>query len=153
MNQFAKQLIKKEGWTGMMMGNYAIARAMFEAGVNVATTYPGSPVPEIANAILTVPEEERDLYFQYSTNEKVALETAFGASINGHLSTVFFKSVGLNVAADSAVQLGLLNVIGGMVIILGDDPGAHSSQNEQDNRHFARKSYIPMLEPATAQEA
>ncbi|MFP4548054.1 MAG: thiamine pyrophosphate-dependent enzyme [Fidelibacterota bacterium] len=153
MNQFARQLIKKEGWTGMMMGNYAIARAMFEAGVNVATTYPGSPVPEIANAILTVPEEERDLYFQYSTNEKVALETAFGASINGHLSTVFFKSVGLNVAADSAVQLGLLNVIGGMVIILGDDPGAHSSQNEQDNRHFARKSYIPMFEPSTPTEA
>ncbi len=153
MNQFARQLIKKEGWTGMMMGNYAIARAMFEAGVNVATTYPGSPVPEIANAILTVPEEERDLYFQYSTNEKVALETAFGASINGHLSTVFFKSVGLNVAADSAVQLGLLNLIGGMVIILGDDPGAHSSQNEQDNRHFARKSYIPMFEPSTPTEA
>lgn len=153
MNQFAKQLINKEAWTSMMMGNYAVARAMFESGVQVAATYPGSPVPEIANAILTVPETERDLYFQYSTNEKVALEVAFGASINGHLSTVFFKSVGLNVAADSAVQLGLLNLIGGMVIILGDDPGAHSSQNEQDNRHFARKSYIPMFEPATPTEA
>ncbi len=153
MNQFAKQLIQKESWSGMMMGNYALARAMLEVGVDVATTYPGSPVPEIANALLTVPEKERNLYFQYSTNEKVALEVAFGASVNGHLSTVFFKSVGLNVAADSAVQLGLLNLVGGMVIILGDDPGAHSSQNEQDNRHFSRKSYIPMFEPSTPTEA
>ncbi|MBN2280527.1 MAG: 4Fe-4S binding protein [Candidatus Marinimicrobia bacterium] len=153
MNQFARNLIRKDSWSDMMMGNYAVARAMFETGVRVATTYPGSPVPEIANAILTVPEDHRDLYFQYSTNEKVALEVAFGASINGHLSTVFFKSVGLNVAADSAIQLGLLNLIGGMVIILGDDPGAHSSQNEQDNRHFARQSYIPMFEPATPTEA
>jgi len=153
MSKFSEQLIQKEAWSGMMMGNYAVARAMFETGVKVATTYPGSPVPEIANAILTIPDDERDLYFQYSTNEKVALEVAFGASINGHLSTVFFKSVGLNVASDSAIQLGLLNLIGGMVIILGDDPGAHSSQNEQDNRHFARKSYIPMFEPATPTEA
>lgn len=153
MSRFSEQLIQQEAWSGMMMGNYAVARAMFESGVKVATTYPGSPVPEIANAILTIPDNERDLYFQYSTNEKVALEVAFGASINGHLSTVFFKSVGLNVAADSAVQLGLLNLIGGMVVILGDDPGAHSSQNEQDNRHFARKSYIPMFEPSTPTEA
>ena len=153
MSKFGEQLISKNPWKGMMMGNYAVARAMFEAGVKVTTTYPGSPVPEIANAILTVPENERDMYFQYSTNEKVALEVAFGATINGHLSTVFFKSVGLNVAADSAVQLGLLNLVGGMVIILGDDPGANSSQNEQDNRHFSRKSYIPMFEPATPTEA
>ena len=150
---FAEMLLREDAWAGLMMGNHALVRAMLESGVLVATTYPGSPTPEIADAIRAIPAERRPLYFQYSTNEKVALEVAFGASINGHLSTVFFKSVGLNVAADSAVQLGLLNLIGGMVIVLGDDPGANSSQNEQDNRHFARMAYIPMLEPATPGEA
>ena len=75
-----------------------------------------------------------------------------GASLNGYLSTVFFKSVGLNVAADAFVQLSLLNLIGGMVIVLGDDPGANSSQNEQDNRHFAAMSYTPVFEPANPSE-
>ncbi|MDZ7816131.1 MAG: thiamine pyrophosphate-dependent enzyme [Planctomycetota bacterium] len=97
-------------------------------------------------------EEDNPLHFEYSTNEKVALEIAFGASLNGHLSTVFFKSVGLNVAADSAVQLPLLNTTGGMVVVLGDDPGANSSQNEQDNRHFARMAYMPVFEPANPKE-
>jgi indolepyruvate ferredoxin oxidoreductase alpha subunit len=82
----------------------------------------------------------------------VATEVALGASLNGHLSTVFFKSVGLNVAADAFVQLSLLNLIGGMVIVLGDDPGANSSQNEQDNRHYAAMSYTPLLEPASPAE-
>ena len=135
------------------MGNHALARAMVETGVKVATTYPGSPTPEIAAALTAVPKEKRPYYFEYSINEKVALEVATGASLNGHLSTVFFKSVGLNVASDSLIQLPLLELIGGMVIILGDDPGVNSSQNEQDNRHFARMSYIPVLEPATPTEA
>ena len=136
-----------------MMGNHALVRGMLEAGVRVATTYPGSPTPEIADAISTIPEETRPLHFEYCTNEKVALEVAFGASINGHLSTVFFKSVGLNVALDSAIQMSLMETIGGMVIILGDDPGANSSQNEQDNRHIARMGYLPMFEPGTPAEA
>ena len=149
MSRFSDQLLRKEAWSGLMMGNHALVRAMLESGVQVATTYPGSPTPEIADAIRSIPDDQRPFYFEYSVNEKVALELAFGASVNGHLATVFFKSVGLNVAADSAVQLALLNLIGGLVVILGDDPGANSSQNEQDNRHFARLAYIPMLEPAT----
>jgi indolepyruvate ferredoxin oxidoreductase alpha subunit len=153
MNKFLEKLLDPEPHSELMMGNHALVRAMLESGVKVVTTYPGSPTPEIANAIEAIPEEKRPLYFQYSINEKVALEIALGASINGHMSTVFFKSVGLNVASDSAVQAGLLNLKGGLVIILGDDPGAHSSQNEQDNRHFARTAYIPMMEPATPAEA
>jgi len=153
MARFADRLLQDEPWSGLIMGNHALARAMIEAGVMVATTYPGSPTPEIAAALTSVPEERRPYYFEYSTNEKVALEVAAGASLNGHLAVTFFKSVGLNVASDSLVQLGLLEMIGGMVVILGDDPGLNSSQNEQDNRHFARMSYIPMFEPATPQEA
>ncbi len=153
MSNFAESMVQSEPWAGLMMGNHALVRAMLEAGVMVATHYPGSPTPEIADAILAIPEDQRRIHFEYSSNEKVALETAFGASINGHLSTVFFKSVGLNVALDSAVQLSLLELRGGMVIILGDDPGANSSQNEQDNRHIARLAYTPVFEPATPSEA
>jgi indolepyruvate ferredoxin oxidoreductase, alpha subunit len=146
-------LIQPDPWSGLIMGNHALVRAMLESGVSVATTYPGSPTPEIAAAIESIPADKRSLYFEYSTNEKVALEVAFGAAINGQLSTSFFKSVGLNVASDTAVQLPMMEIIGGMVIVLGDDPGANSSQNEQDNRHFARMAYMPMFEPATPTEA
>lgn len=135
------------------MGNHALARAIIESGTRVITSYPGSPTPEIGAALEAVPKEQRNYYFEYSANEKVALEIAAGASLNGHLSCVFFKSVGLNVASDSLIQQSLMNQVGGLVIILGDDPGANSSQNEQDNRHFSRMSYIPMLEPANPQEA
>lgn len=153
MNSFAAMLIQREPWTGLLMGNHALVRAMLEAGTMVATTYPGSPTPEIADAINTVPAEDRRMHFEFCTNEKVALEMAFGASINGHLSTVFFKSVGLNVALDSAIQMHMMETIGGMVIVLGDDPGANSSQNEQDNRHIARMAFLPMFEPGTPAEA
>ncbi len=153
MARLKDMLVKKEPWSDLIMGNYAVARAMIDTGTRVITNFPGSPTPEIAAALESVDQDKRDYYFESSTNEKVALEIAAGASLNGHLSTVFFKSVGLNVAADSLVQLGLMELIGGMVIILGDDPGANSSQNEQDNRWFSRMSYIPMLEPADPQEA
>ncbi len=153
MAKLKDMLVKRESWSDLIMGNYAVARAMIDTGTRVITTFPGSPTPEIAAALDSVDRDKRDYYFEYSTNEKVALEVAAGASLNGHLSTVFFKSVGLNVASDSLIQLALMELIGGMVIILGDDPGANSSQNEQDNRWFARMSYIPMLEPANPQEA
>jgi indolepyruvate ferredoxin oxidoreductase alpha subunit len=153
VSKFSDRLTQREPWQGLMMGNHALVRAMLKAGVRVAATYPGSPTPEIADAISTIPEDQRTLHFEYCTNEKVATEVAFGASINGHLSTVFFKSVGLNVALDSVIQLSMMELIGGMVIVLGDDPGANSSQNEQDNRHIARMAYIPMLEPGTPSEA
>lgn len=152
MKNMGDMLLSRNAVSELVIGNTAVVRAMVETGVKVVTSYPGSPTPEIANAIATMPKDERPFYFEYSTNEKVATEVAFGASINGNLSCVFFKSVGINVAADTFVQLGLMELIGGMVIILGDDPGANSSQNEQDNRHFARLSYIPMLEPATPTE-
>ncbi len=153
MSTLNDALTRPEAWSGMLMGNHALARAMLEAGAQVMTTYPGSPTPEIAAALDAVPKDARRYYFEYSTNEKVALEVAAGASMNGHLSTVFFKSVGLNVASDSMIQLPLMGLEGGMVVVLGDDPGANSSQNEQDNRHFCRMSYMPMFEPATPAEA
>jgi indolepyruvate ferredoxin oxidoreductase alpha subunit len=134
------------------MGNTALVRAMIESGTRVVSSYPGSPTPEIATAIRSIPKDRRPFYFEFSTNEKVATEVAYGAAVNGHLATVFFKSVGLNVAADTFVQLSLMNIIGGLVIVLGDDPGANSSQNEQDNRHYARLSYTPVFEPADPPE-
>ena len=151
MKDMGQMLLAREPFSEIVMGNTALVRAMIESATRVVTSYPGSPTPEIASAIGTIPPTQRPFYFEFSTNEKVATEVAFGASLNGHLSTVFFKSVGLNVAADAFVQLSLLHCIGGLVIVLGDDPGANSSQNEQDNRHFAAMSYTPVLEPASPQ--
>jgi len=146
-----RKITEKESFEAYTMGNYAIARAMLESKVRVVTSYPGSPTPEIAEALAQVKSD--NFYFEFSANEKVALEKAAGASLNGHLSCCFFKSVGLNVASDSLIQLPMMRLIGGLVVILGDDPGANSSQNEQDNRHFSRMSYFPMLEPSNAKEA
>jgi len=152
MKNMGDMLLRKPAFKEIVMGNTALVRAMVESGTRVVTSYPGSPTPEIATAIQSIPQNQRPFYFEFSTNEKVATEVAFGAALNGHLSTVFFKSVGINVAADTFVQLSLLNIIGGMVVVLGDDPGANSSQNEQDNRHFAYLSYTPVLEPASPTE-
>lgn len=152
MKYMGEMLLTRMPFSEIVMGNTALVRAMIEAGTRVVTSYPGSPTPEIATAIHSIPSEKRPFHFEFSTNEKVATEVALGASLNGYLSTVFFKSVGLNVAADAFVQLSLLNLIGGMVIVLGDDPGANSSQNEQDNRHYAAMSYTPLLEPANPAE-
>lgn len=145
-------LIQPDAWSDIVMGNTAIVRAMAVSGTRVVTAYPGSPTPEIAEAIARIPARERPFRFEFSTNEKVATEVAFGASINGHLSCVFFKSVGLNVAADTFVQLSLMELVGGMVVVMGDDPGCNSSQNEQDNRHLARLCYTPVWEPMDPQE-
>lgn len=152
MKRLGEILLSDEPFAELVMGNTALVRAMVEAGTQVVTAYPGSPTPEIATAIQSISADKRPFYFEFSTNEKVATEVAYGASVNGHLSTVFFKSVGLNVASDTFVQLSLMNLIGGMVIVLGDDPGANSSQNEQDNRHFAYLSYTPVFEPASPDE-
>jgi indolepyruvate ferredoxin oxidoreductase alpha subunit len=152
MKHLGTVLVSQEPFSEIVMGNTALVRAMIEAGTRVVASYPGSPTPEIATAIESIPREQRPFYFEFSTNEKVATEVAYGASVNGHLSTVFFKSVGLNVAADTFVQLSLMNLIGGMVVVLGDDPGLNSSQNEQDNRHYAHLSYTPVFEPASPAE-
>jgi indolepyruvate ferredoxin oxidoreductase alpha subunit len=153
MKRLGELLLRPEAFSELMIGNAALVRAMIEAGVEIVTSYPGSPTPEIAEAIRGIPEERRPFRFEFSTNEKVATEVAFGAAVDGRTSVVFFKSVGLNVAADSFVQLPLMDIAGGMVVILGDDPGANSSQNEQDNRHYALLASMPLLEPANAQEA
>jgi len=152
MKNLGKTLITEGPFEEIVIGNTAIVRAMVEAGTEVITSYPGSPTPEIAAGILSIPPEERPFYFEFSVNEKVATEVAMGASLNGRFSTVFFKSVGLNIAADTFVQLPMFELIGGMVIVLGDDPGANSSQNEQDNRHYARMAYAPVFEPGDPQE-
>jgi indolepyruvate ferredoxin oxidoreductase alpha subunit len=152
MKDMGEMLLRREAFAEIVMGNTALVRAMVAAGTQVVTAYPGSPTPEIAAAILSIPGERRPFYFEFSTNEKVATEVAYGASVNGHLATVFFKSVGLNVAADTFVQLSLMNLAGGLVVVLGDDPGANSSQNEQDNRHYAQLAYTPVIEPADPAE-
>ncbi|HMA59073.1 MAG TPA: thiamine pyrophosphate-dependent enzyme [Halanaerobiales bacterium] len=152
MKSMGDMLLRENEFSEIVIGNTALVRAMVEAGTRVVTSYPGSPMPETAEAIRSIPKEKRPFYFEFSTNEKVATEIAFGASVNGHFSTVFFKSVGLNVAADSFVQLPLMKLKGGMVVVIGDDPGANSSQNEQDNRHYAHLSYMPVFEPSNPQE-
>lgn len=153
MRTLAELMTEKGGFTALAMGNHALARAMAEAGTAVAASYPGSPTPEIAEALLAPAPADRPVHFEFGANEKVALEFAAGAALNGHPAAVFFKSVGLNVAADSLIQLPLMELPGGMVVILGDDPGANSSQNEQDNRWFARMSYMPLFEPGSPAEA
>ena len=153
MKELGDELLRRESFAELVMGNTAIARGMVEAGTKVVTSYPGSPTPEIAAAISAMDPERRPFHFEFCVNEKVAVEVAYGAAVSGLPSAVFFKSVGLNVAADTFVQLNHMDIPGGIVVIVGDDPGAHSSQNEQDNRHLARMSCTPVLEPGSPSEA
>ena len=153
MKNLGELLVQQDPFEEILMGNQALVRAMVESNTRVVTSYPGSPTPEIASAIQDIPKDRQPFYFEFSVNEKVATEVAFGAAINGNLSCVFFKSVGLNVALDTFVQLGLVNIIGGMVVVIGDDPGANSSQNEQDNRNIYRMAKVTVLEPASPKEA
>lgn len=136
----------------LLLGNEAIVRGALEAGVAFATTYPGTPASEIGDNFFRIAAES-DLYFEYSTNEKVALETAAGAAVSGVRAMCSMKHVGLNVASDPLMTLAYVGVRGGMVIVTADEPSAFSSQNEQDNRFYAKFSNLPMLEPTSAQEA
>lgn len=146
-----KLLTDSPGSEMLLLGNEAIARGALEAGMGFATCYPGTPSSEIAEQFFHL-KKETSLYFEYSTNEKVALEVGAAAAISGVRTMVTMKHVGLNVAADPLMTLAYLGVKGGMVIINADDPSLFSSQNEQDNRYYARLSSLPMLEPANAQE-
>ena len=139
----------KENNLKLLTGNEAIARGAYEAGVKVATAYPGTPSTEILENISKYPE----IYSQWSVNEKVALEVASGASIAGARTLTAMKHVGLNVAADPFMTLAYTGVGGGMVIVSADDPYMHSSQNEQDNRFYAKFARVPMLEPSDSREA
>ena len=132
-----------------MSGNEAIARAAWDAGVRVAAAYPGTPSTEILENLARYP----DLYTEWSTNEKVSLEVAIGASIAGARGFCAMKHVGLNVAADALMTLTLTGVVGGLVIAVADDVGFSSSQNEQDSRFWGRFAHLPVLEPADSQEA
>ena len=147
-----KLLIEDPGSEQLMLGNEAIARGALEAGVAFASTYPGTPSSEISLNLFQV-SKESDLYFEYSTNEKVALEVAAGAANAGLRTMCMMKHVGLNVAADPLMTLAYVGVRGGLVILSADDPNMFSSQNEQDNRYYAKMSGLPMLEPFSVQEA
>ncbi|MFW9992256.1 MAG: thiamine pyrophosphate-dependent enzyme [Candidatus Odinarchaeota archaeon] len=144
-------LLNDPPYREVLLGNDAFVRGMIEAGVKVAAAYPGSPTSEMGIRLANL--SESGIYFEFSTNEKVAMEIAATASIANVPATTFLKSVGLNVASDTFVQLSMMSMPGGFVIILGDDPKPHSTQNTQDNRYFARLAYVPMIEPANAQEA
>ncbi|MGE4528561.1 MAG: thiamine pyrophosphate-dependent enzyme [Rhodospirillaceae bacterium] len=133
----------------LLSGNEAIARAAWEAGVKVATSYPGTPATEILEAIALFP----DLHAQFSVNEKVAMEVAIGAAMSGVRALCSMKHVGMNVAADAFMTYTLTGTKGGLVIVVADDVGLSSSQNEQDSRYWGRFGHMPMLEPADSQEA
>jgi indolepyruvate ferredoxin oxidoreductase alpha subunit len=134
-----------------LTGNEAIARGAWEAGVKVAAAYPGTPSTEILETLADYPAE--DLHAQWSTNEKVALDVAIGASFAGRRALAAMKHVGLNVAADAFMSITYIGVNGGLVLAVCDDPGIHSSQNEQDTRIYGALATVPILEPSDAQEA
>lgn len=136
----------------LLLGNEAIARGAIEAGVAFATTYPGTPSSEISLNLFQV-SQESDLYFEYSTNEKVALEVAAGAANSGVRTFCMMKHVGMNVAADPLMTLAYVGVKGGLVILTADDPFMFSSQNEQDNRYYGKLSGLAVLEPSSVEEA
>ena len=133
----------------LMLGNEAVARGLYEGGCSFVSSYPGTPSTEITEAIAKYPE----VYAEWAPNEKVAMEAAFGASLAGRRSFCGMKHVGLNVAADPLFTISYTGVNGGMVIGVADDAGMHSSQNEQDSRHYAMAAKIPMLEPSDSAEA
>ena len=133
----------------LILGNEAVARGLYEAGCSFVSSYPGTHSTEITEAVAKYPE----VYAEWAPNEKVAMEAAFGASLAGRRSFCGMKHVGLNVAADPLFTISYTGVNGGMVIGVADDAGMHSSQNEQDSRHYARAAKIPMLEPSDSAEA
>ena len=133
----------------LMSGNDAVSRAVWEAGVRVAAAYPGTPATEMLEVISTYP----DLYAEWSVNEKVSLEVAFGAAMAGSRAFCAMKHVGMNVASDALMTMTLTGVSGGLVIAIADDVGLSSSQNEQDSRYWGRFAHVPVLEPSDSQEA
>ena len=132
----------------LLLGNAAIARGLYEAGCAVASSYPGTPSTEITECVA----EYDEIYSEWAPNEKVAMEVAFGASLAGKRSFTGMKHVGLNVAADPLFTISYTGINAGMVIAVADDPGMHSSQNEQDSRHYAIAAKVPMLEPSDSSE-
>ncbi|MDP6049067.1 MAG: indolepyruvate ferredoxin oxidoreductase subunit alpha [Candidatus Bathyarchaeota archaeon] len=145
-------VIDEPGKTVLLMGNEAIARGAIEAGATMATAYPGTPSSEIGNTLSRV-STAAGLYFEWSVNEKIAFEVAYGASLCGQRCLVSMKHVGLNVALDVLNPVSLRGVNGGFVFVSTDDPSQHSSRTEQDNRWLAKQNCVPVLEPSSPQEA
>ena len=137
----------------LMLGNEAVARGLYEAGCRLVSSYPGTPSTEITEFAAEYCGDCPDLWCEWAPNEKVALEVAFGASLAGARAACAMKHVGLNVAADPLYTMSYTGVNGGLVLCVADDPGMHSSQNEQDSRHHAIASKVPMLEPSDSTEA
>ncbi len=148
---FTETLKPENGNKVLMLGNEAIARGLLENGNGFSTTYPGTPSSEIGN-VMARDGKKNGSYFQYSINEKVAYETAYGASVSGLRSSVFMKHVGLNVASDPFVSSVYTGVGAGMMVMVADDPSMFSSQNEQDTRRYADLAHAPMIEPSDPQE-
>ena len=144
-------LTGKEDGKLFLLGNEAAVRGALESGVSVASTYPGTPSSEIGDVFYSI-AQKAGIYFEFSSNEKVALEVSAAAAVAGLRSFVFMKHVGLNVAADSFMSVAYTGVKGGMIVMSADDPSMHSSQNEQDNRIIARLAGIPLLEPSNPRE-
>ena len=132
----------------LMLGNQAVARGLFEAGCRFVSSYPGTPSTEISEYA----SEYDEIYAEWAPNEKVAMEATLGAAIGGARSFCAMKHVGLNVAADPLFTASYTGVNAGMVIGVADDPGMHSSQNEQDSRHYAIAAKLPMVEPADSKD-
>ena len=132
----------------LMLGNVAAARGAYEAGVKIATAYPGTPSTEITENAA----KYESIYAEWAPNEKVAMEVAIGAAIAGARTMVCMKHVGLNVAADPLFTAAYTGINAGLLVVVADDPGMHSSQNEQDSRYYAKAAHVPMLEPADSQE-
>ncbi len=147
-----KLLTDHPGKKMLLLGNEAIARGAIEAGVAFTSTYPGTPSSEISLNFFQMAQES-DLYFQYSTNEKVALEVSAAAANSGLRSMCVMKHVGVNVAADVLMTLAYIGITGALVILTADDPFMFSSQNEQDNRFYGKLSGLPVLEPSSVEEA
>ena len=146
-------LLQGENIKKFLLGNEAIARGAIESKLRVGAAYPGTPSSEIANNLFQLQDDLPGLYFEFAVNEKVAMEIAGAASVCGLRSLTCMKHVGLNVASDAFMTLAYTGVKGGLVVVTADDPACHSSQNEQDNRYYARLAQVPMLEPWDPQSA
>ena len=133
----------------LVIGNEAVAWGLYNGGIGLVSSYPGTPSTEITEFLA----KHDDIHSEWAPNEKVAMETAFGASLAGMRSACAMKHVGLNVAADPLFTMSYTGVTAGMVICVADDPAMHSSQNEQDSRHYAIAAKVPMLEPSDSAEA
>ena len=143
-------MTEQAGTKVMMLGNAAIARGAYEAGVKVSAAYPGTPSTEISENLVKYKDE---LYCEWSPNEKVAMEVAIGASFHGARAMASMKHVGVNVASDPLYTISYSGVNGGLVVVAADDPGLYSSQNEQDSRMVARAAMVPVIEPSDSEEA